>query len=372
MEDSRYFNGGGPKRCPSKRFRFVVLASASLLWSLLLIFSVHDALRFDVNTHLLTSNVDFIGGDIGSMYNIRSAERCRAICEWRKKCRAFTYIKSTSECWLKGKGFEARRNIDAISGIVHKNESASNTKPPKRGQNESARSFTPYPDFWDGDDTSTDPGFNGSDWDDVDAVEAELQVSSSATRDVVKPTNLEVELFEDSTNFFGDMQILTEVFTVDSCFESCKETRQCVAWTLDKYRYICLLRLSLSPTVRYSEDYIGARLSAKDVKQRAVRLAAPEDEEWPLPAELSSDDVAENTNFTGEALATVHHIDNLLGCRGMCRKHSSCFAVTLNKRTNICLLKTNNYSASSVPRSAGLVSSVVVGAPMHLGRERVS
>ena len=86
----------------------------------------------------------------------------------------------------------------------------------------------------------------------------------------VRVSAADVERYDDATTLLGDVSVTTDVHSVRQCHELCVSEPACAAWTLDKYRYVCLLRLLNVSTVRYSADYIGGRLDAFELATRAA------------------------------------------------------------------------------------------------------
>ena len=86
----------------------------------------------------------------------------------------------------------------------------------------------------------------------------------------VRVSAADVERYDDATTLLGDVSVTTDVHSVRQCHELCVSEPACAAWTLDKYRYVCLLRLLNVSTVRYSADYIGGRLDASELATRAA------------------------------------------------------------------------------------------------------
>ena len=126
--------------------------------------------------------------------------------------------------------------------------------------------------------------------------------------------------------------------TVAECADYCASERACAAWTLDKPRLLCMLRLLGGSTVHYTADAISARLSAAELTERAAERdlelaperaspaelagnasadAAPSASTiaparpaysgppWPLPADLAARGVTDNVDLLGGDLHRV-------------------------------------------------------------------
>jgi len=85
----------------------------------------------------------------------------------------------------------------------------------------------------------------------------------------VRVSGEEAQRYDDATTFFGDVQLQSDVRSATECESLCTSSGQCAAWTLDKYKQICMLRLLNVSTVRYAADFIGGRLTAAQLARAA-------------------------------------------------------------------------------------------------------
>mmetsp|Transcript_5271 Transcript_5271/g.13893 ORF Transcript_5271/g.13893 Transcript_5271/m.13893 type:complete len:256 (-) Transcript_5271:415-1182(-) len=56
------------------------------------------------------------------------------------------------------------------------------------------------------------------------------------------------------------------------CEERCLAHGRCIAWTLDKARHLCVLRLANTSLLQFSDDFVSARLSDYQIAERVRRL----------------------------------------------------------------------------------------------------
>lgn len=73
----------------------------------------------------IEENTDRPGGDLGGGFNLQAADPrlCKAACDRKADCRAWTYVKPNTiqgpkpRCWLKGSVPGARNSNCCVSGI---------------------------------------------------------------------------------------------------------------------------------------------------------------------------------------------------------------------------------------------------------------
>ena len=382
---------------PQKRRQlFLLFGLVSFSWLSFLLFMLSDLKLSEHQS--LQENLDFKGADLDSRYGIESAAACYAACVEHPSCLAFTYVKSESVCWLKGEGYISKSNPNTISGMINATMAAE-----RRSSNDYNASSSLYQDEVGGDDES----WARDDFDD-DEHNAVYDDDGYARRrygggdegeegdderwGAVRVSAADVERYDDSTTLLGDVSVTTDVHSVRQCHELCVSEPACAAWTLDKYRYVCLLRLLNVSTVRYSADYIGGRLDASELATRAadwgdadadVEAAAAareaEGEEagdgrlkfvaqpaaryagapWALPSELrDGSGVLADVDLRGGDFKSVSGVDSVAACGAACAAEPACAAWTLSKTRQLCWLKSTNYTRIAQNRSKGLVSAL--------------
>ena len=218
----------------------------------------------------LEEGKDFNGADITSLYNIESAIACRTACEEHRLCLAFTYVKTDRVCWLKGEGFTTKANPNTVSGGINATLAASRkglaTEDKVGDEGEGWRDGS---DSYErdagalgepmGDEGDTDiPGYDPDDSDGLSSV----QLSEE-----------EQQLYNDSTSFFGDVRLLHDVREPAICEHRCRKHGRCVGWTLDKFRFICMLRLQNVSALMFARDFVSGRLTSEEIVSRAARLS---------------------------------------------------------------------------------------------------
>lgn len=397
---------------------FIMLACLSLVWLASLLYMVHDLQpREHVRQQL---NVDYAGGDIDSIYGIRSVADCRSECERHPRCLAYTYVVAEKACWLKGMGYSAKPNTNTISGGIN----ATLAEERRRAYNGThfvgdeyfsqpwldRKGYDEGESY--GDMHQRERRFGEEDGDEGDVFDGRRSFDDrfhdrfddrydSVPRET---TAEELEHYNDSTTYFGDITVLTDIRAADECNANCHSDGRCVAWTHDKARSLCLLRLLNASSVRYSPDFISGTLGADEIAERAARLlggaagggggggngSAPrrreqreeegEDEEallqtsvypqrtrelyrgpaWALPAELL--EASDNVDLRGGDIRELEDVDSVAGCRAACEAAAGpprCAAWTLSKRQRLCFLKTANFTRLAMNKSDALISGVL-------------
>ena len=260
---------------PQKRRQlFLLFGLVSFSWLSFLLFMLSDLKLSEHQS--LQENLDFKGADLDSRYGIESAAACYAACVEHPSCLAFTYVKSESVCWLKGEGYISKSNPNTISGMINATMAAE-----RRSSERLQRVVVALPGR--GRRRRRELGARrlgrrraqrgvrrrrharrrrgGGD---------EGEEGDDERWGAVRVSAADVERYDDATTLLGDVSVTTDVHSVRQCHEFCVSEPACAAWTLDKYRYVCLLRLLNVSTVRYSADYIGGRLDASELATRAA------------------------------------------------------------------------------------------------------
>ncbi len=257
---------------------FLIFGVLSFVWLGALVYMMHGLHDGGVR---LEEQMDFAGADIDSLYGIETAVQCRAACEEHPRCLAFTYVKTEKACWLKGEGYSAKSNPNTISGSI--NETLASVRLSALNQSHDHRQ--PHRRHWwggdegeDGDDAPVDAAGLREEGDDS---EGGLEDGSDYTglpddlsigRSPVVLTDEDIERYNDSTTFLGDVRLLLDVSVPVECEEHCLAHGRCVAWTLHKERHLCLLRLVNTSALRYAADAVGGRLTRAQIAERARRL----------------------------------------------------------------------------------------------------
>ena len=269
-------------RMKKPQFTFLLLALLSATWLGLMVWTMHDFFG-NQKPSRLKEQTDFHGGDIGSRYGVRSPAACRRICEEHPRCLAFTYVTTDKACWLKGDGFSAETNPNAISGAMNTTLVAKRRAARRDGEYfesedkdyDMQREAEEADDEGEVDESRTDR-YPKASYDEMsrrerEREEGELGAAGASFGVYREPTDGELEVYNDSTSFFGDVGVFTDVGAASECEGLCLDDGRCVAWTLDKLKALCMLRLRNTSTLRYGNDVIGARLSAGYMADRAAK-----------------------------------------------------------------------------------------------------
>ena len=265
---------------PKRLNAFLLLGIISLAWLLAMI-CVMRYVHQPPSHGKVEEAVDFAGGDIDSAYGVDSMIECRTRCEMHARCIAFTYVKKERACWLKGPaGSRRTSNPNTISGQV--NSTLAEAR--RRNFNGSIDEEWKYKDerLVDegesyGDMHARELGAASDEGDD------ERQFLEQGDAYPMHETTEEERLkYNDSMDFFGDISIVMHVHTPADCEIICLEEAKCVAWTLDKARFLCLSRLVNVSVVSDNAVAIGGRISADQVASRHVDEQLPVAQEEPL------------------------------------------------------------------------------------------
>ena len=198
------------------------------------------------------------GADIDSIFGVETASACYKRCEEHESCLAYTYVKSEHVCWLKGEGYTSKPNSNTVSGAINSTLAALRRNSAVNGSYHAFDGGTRYPE-WDqeGEHERDFDSTRADEWDNDDDYpyrSEDEEGERGAGR--VQVSEEEIARYEDNTDFFGDVRVFTEVHTVDECASYCASELSCAAWTLDKQRWLCLLRLLGASTVRYSDPHL--------------------------------------------------------------------------------------------------------------------
>lgn len=117
----------------------------------------------------------------------------------------------------------------------------------------------------DEDDDGEEEGDEGED--DDTTLQEMLKWRTGATWDATS-TPAEIARYEDATSVFGDVELLSEIHSADTCNDLCLESARCAAWTLHRVRALCMLRLVGVPLVTHGSDLISGRLSEEELATR--------------------------------------------------------------------------------------------------------
>lgn len=375
---------------PKRRQLFLLFGLVSITWGSFLLVMMHDIHLSDRQSFM--DNLDFKGADIDSIFGIETASECYRRCEEHDSCLAYTFVKSEQVCWLKGEGYSTKSNPNTMSGAINATLAAKRRSDAELKLKERDSSFES--DGPDGDWDEGEERLRDQPWDGDDEGVYGLQRVRVSSRDV--------QQFEDSTDLFGDVRALTDVRSTRDCLERCTSEPACVAWTLEKARFLCLLRLAGVPSVRYGPDFIGARLAADQISARAAQpweegapgVAADDEGEseygvshgllrrraqrpyvglpWPLPWEEQPGEsdrsrfpamvVMDNVDFRGGDVRELAGVETVAECREACATAAAdlaCAAWTLSKQSGLCWLKNASHVRIEQNRSAGLVSGLV-------------
>ena len=246
------------------------------------------------------------------------------------------------------------------------------TEPHARPYQEGESSYRES-DEWDGDKWRNK-------WDDDEGRNDEGAYGGGGS---VRVSDEDIGRYEDNTDLFGDVKVFTEVHSVEECANYCASEGACAAWSLDKGHFLCLLRLLNVSTVRYSSEFISARLSAPELAARVAERAAEanrssldEDDTpyrlatlrppfagppWPLPAALTAPGVLENVDLRGGDVRHVAGIESVADCRAACAGATdfTCAGFTLSKANGFCWLKNSSYTRKPQNRSKGVISALM-------------
>uniref|UniRef100_A0A7S0Q1M3 Apple domain-containing protein n=1 Tax=Coccolithus braarudii TaxID=221442 RepID=A0A7S0Q1M3_9EUKA len=344
-----------PKQQTTKRRLFLFLALFSLLWLSLLLYVMHS-LRLDEHVSM-QDNLDFQGADIGSKYGIESASECSRECEAYPGCFAFTYVKSERACWLKSEGYMSKSNPNTISGSINATLAEQRRREANSSHAEEGEAAWQYNTEFDDTLDRFDDSFNGGEWGEGVAPMRNSIVS-----------NEDIEKFNDSTTYFGNVQLHSMVRSASDCESLCVEKSTCIAWTLDKFQLLCLLRLAKTPPLRFSTDFISGALSEEQLRQRYAEWGletgnATEDDATPYngrpwsPLFPQNVAVMDHTDLLGGDYRELRDIDSADRCNHECEQaRPNCTAWTLSKHTGACWLKGPEHSKKAQNRSAGLIS----------------
>ena len=178
----------------------------------------------------IEDETDYSGADIDSIYGVESTLQCQSACEEHPRCFAFTFVKSEQACWLKGEGYATKSNPRTISGRINASLATQRRADLDSGENELSTSVLEDDNTYDDFEHRQRHEYEEGDedqllGDDGDDGMMPLEVSDD---DITK--------FNDSTSFFGDVQLLFDVHEVSDCQAECVANGRCVAWSLHKFR----------------------------------------------------------------------------------------------------------------------------------------
>ena len=378
----------GPCSIPKRRQLFLLFGLVSITWCSFLLYMMHDIHLSDRQSYM--DNLDFKGADIDSVFGVETASECYRRCEEHDSCLAYTYVKSEQVCWLKGEGYSTKSNPNTISGAINSTLAAMRRSVVGTKLKERDSSFegdASLDDDWD--EEGERARYRDQPWDGDDEGVYALERVRVSARDVQE--------YEDSTDLLGDVRVFTDVRATRDCASRCTMEPACVAWTLDKMRFLCLLRLAGMPSVRYSSDFIGARLTAEQISARAAQLDTERGEDvevatdaaddegdgfevvqqqrrraqspyvgspWPLPWEQAGaqSTMMDNVDLRGGDVRELAGVETAAECREACATAAAdvaCAGWTLSKRSSLCWLKNASYARIEQNRSAGLISGIV-------------
>ncbi|KAL1530473.1 hypothetical protein AB1Y20_001375 [Prymnesium parvum] len=386
-------------REPKKRRLFFLFLFLLITWCTILMWVMQ---RLVLTEHQrLDEGYDYKGADIDSVYGVKSASACSRECEKHPICLAFTYVKSEEACWLKGEGYVAKSNPNTVSGQINATLAVE-----RRKRRNSSRWMSLAGQFA-GDDEE------GEQLEEDGYAESTARLNhvwpheeeGELYRPGVQPTEDEVQRYEDATSFFGDVVIQTDVRSATECESICLNAGQCVAWTVDKFKSLCVMRLLNASLILYDPAYIGGRLSDEQIAARAAQpgqdrisphnlsLGSNEkigsnrtygsiDDEgeladsrwgaataeqvkytgpaWPLPPEYK--ETLDNIDLRGADLNELSQIDSVSSCAAACAAASNCSGWTLRKPQGICYLKRSGFTQLRVNKTEGLISGIL---PRH-------
>ena len=257
---------------------FLIFGALSFVWLGALMWMMHGMHN---GGERLEEQMDFAGADIDSLYGVEDAVKCRISCEEHPRCLAFTYVKTDKACWLKGQGYSAKSNPNTISGSINETlkiarlSALNHSHDDRRAHGQRWRSSNEGEDVPEYEDDAHEEGEDSE-----GGLEGGLEDGSDYTgfteqstkRSPVVLTDEDVERYNDSTTFLGDVRLLVDVSIPVECEEHCLAHGRCVAWTLHKERHLCLLRLVNTSALRYTADSVGGRLTRAQIAERARRL----------------------------------------------------------------------------------------------------
>ncbi len=385
----------------ARRWRlFAGFGIVSFIWLATQLYMHERSIRAVELGGRLELNMDYTGGDIGSVHAVRSADACRAECERNPLCLTFTYVVSEKVCWLKGEKGKRKSNTNTISGSLNASLSASHRSARHNATGDVGAGW--MDESADGPLADVEPGWpedegEGADgWDNDDGVDDfdgqanddGMAYDSNRTRysdwgeeegesvgagedGSMLPVPLsddERATFNESTNFIGDVLVVTEVRDATACHDRCLLDGQCIAWTLDRQRYLCALRLAGASAVRFHADAVGGMLSDAEIASRAARLndaalgtvAVYSGPAMALPTDMTDPATTfDDTDLVGGAIGEVGSIDTVARCRAACRAKAGCAAWTLSKRDGSCQMKNGTHVRKPVGKAALLTSGLV-------------
>ena len=257
---------------------FLIFGALSFVWLGALMWMMHG--MHNGGEHL-EEQMDFAGADIDSLYGVEDAVKCRIACEEHPRCLAFTYVKTDKACWLKGQGYSAKSNPNTISGSINETlkiarlSALNHSHDGRRAHGQRWRSSNEgedVPEYEDDAQEEGDDSEGGLEGGLEDGSDYTGFTEQSSERSPVVLTDEDVERYNDSTTFLGDVRLLVDVSIPVECEEHCLAHGRCIAWTLHKERHLCLLRLVNTSALRYTADSVGARLTRAQIAERARRL----------------------------------------------------------------------------------------------------
>jgi len=257
---------------------FLIFGALSFVWLGALMWMMHG--MHNGGEHL-EEQMDFAGADIDSLYGVEDAVKCRIACEEHPRCLAFTYVKTDKACWLKGQGYSAKSNPNTISGSINETlkiarlSALNHSHDGRRAHGQRWRSSNEgedVPEYEDDAQEEGDDSEGGLEGGLNDGSDYTGFTEQSTERSPVVLTDEDVERYNDSTTFLGDVRLLVDVSIPVECEEHCLAHGRCIAWTLHKERHLCLLRLVNTSALRYTADSVGARLTRAQIAERARRL----------------------------------------------------------------------------------------------------
>ena len=206
---------------------FLIFGALSFVWLGALMWMMHG--MHNGGEHL-EEQMDFAGADIDSLYGVEDAVKCRIACEEHPRCLAFTYVKTDKACWLKGQGYSAKSNPNTISGSINETlkiarlSALNHSHDGRRAHGQRWRSSNEgedVPEYEDDAQEEGDDSEGGLEGGLEDGSDYTGFTEQSTERSPVVLTDEDVERYNDSTTFLGDVRLLVDVSIPVECEEHC-------------------------------------------------------------------------------------------------------------------------------------------------------
>ncbi|KOO21699.1 hypothetical protein Ctob_001279 [Chrysochromulina tobinii] len=359
---------------------FLIFGALSFVWLGALMWMMHG--MHNGGEHL-EEQMDFAGADIDSLYGVEDAVKCRIACEEHPRCLAFTYVKTDKACWLKGQGYSAKSNPNTISGSINETlkiarlSALNHSHDGRRAHGQRWRSSNEgedVPEYEDDAQEEGDDSEGGLEGGLEDGSDYTGFTEQSSERSPVVLTDEDVERYNDSTTFLGDVRLLVDVSipvdeehrTWDADAGVDEGEREFSEDDLEMHsepELDDLDDLALEDGAPGADGWLrGSRedddADALEVVYDGASLAAPELDE-------DTAHIFDDTELVGGDVHQLSHTHTVLACRDACASYVAppasppCRAWTLAKEAGHCWLKSKDATRQSVSKAAGRISGVL-------------